>query len=138
MDHTAVVVKSELIHEPVAQWALVKWHVALEQLEVEWSEEAITEDISDGLVSGNARIPVSGTDSNPRRVSFIRGIDPLIMTICPLWGCLPEIIVSVKDTKVVDGLHFVAANFDGQLLYDSPAQVLNHGPVGIFTVQRDR
>ena len=54
LDHTAVVVKSELILEPVAQCALVKWHVALEQLEVEWSEEAITEDISDGLVSGNA------------------------------------------------------------------------------------
>ena len=32
----------------------------------------------------------------------------------------------------------MAANFDGQLLYDSPAQVLNHGPVGIFTVQPDR
>ena len=60
------------------------------------------------------------------------------MTICPLWGCLSEIIVTVEDIRVVDGHHFVAANFDGQLLYDSPAQVLNHGPVGIFTVQRDR
>ena len=60
------------------------------------------------------------------------------MTICPLWGCLPEIIVTVEDIRVVDGHHFVAAHFDGQLLYDSPAQVLNHGPVGIFTVQRDR
>ena len=60
------------------------------------------------------------------------------MTICPLWGCLPEIIVTVEDIRVVDGHHFVAANFDVLLLYDSPAQVLNHGPVGIFTVQRDR
>ena len=60
------------------------------------------------------------------------------MTICPLWGRLPEIIVTVEDIRVVDGHHFVAANFDGQLLYDSPAQVLNHGPVGIFTVQRGR
>ena len=60
------------------------------------------------------------------------------MTIFPLWGCLPEIIVTVEDIRVVDGHHFVAANLDGQLLYDSPAQVLNHGPVGIFTVQRDR
>ena len=51
------------------------------------------------------------------------------------WGCLSEITVTVE---VVDGHHFVAANFDGQLLYDSPAQVLNPGPVGIFTVQRDR
>ena len=60
------------------------------------------------------------------------------MTICPLWGCLSEIIVTVEDIRVIDGHHFVAANFDGQLLYDSPAQVLNHGPVGFFTVQRDR
>ena len=60
------------------------------------------------------------------------------MTICPLWGCLPEIIVTVEDIRVVDGHHFVAANLNGQLLYDSPAQVLNHGPVDIFTVRRDR
>ena len=60
------------------------------------------------------------------------------MTICPLWGCLPEIIVTVEDIRVVDGHHFVAAYFNGQLLYDSPAQVLKHSPVGIFTVQRDR
>ena len=60
------------------------------------------------------------------------------MTICPLCGCLPEIIVTVEDIRVVDGHYFVAANFDGQLLYDSPAQVLDHGPVGIFTAQRDR
>ena len=49
-----VVVEREFILEPVAQCVLVKWHVALEQLEVEWDEEAITEGISDGLVSGNA------------------------------------------------------------------------------------
>ena len=60
------------------------------------------------------------------------------MTICPLWGCLPVIIVTVEDIRVVDGHHFVATYFDGQLLYDSLAQVLNHGPVGIFAVQRDR
>ena len=60
------------------------------------------------------------------------------MTICPLWGCLPEIIVTEEDIRVVDGHHFVSANSDGQLLYESPGQVLNHGPVGIFTLQRDR
>ena len=81
---------------------------------------------------------VSGTDSNPRRVSVIRGIDPLIMTICPLWGCLPEIIVTVEDIRVVDEHHFVAANFDGLLLHDGAAQILNHSPVGIFAGQRDR
>ena len=26
---------------PVAQWALVKWHMALEQLEVEWDEKGV-------------------------------------------------------------------------------------------------
>ena len=40
--------------------------------------------------------------------------------------------------RVVDGHHFVAANFDGQLLHDGATQVLNHSPVDIFTVQRDR
>ena len=79
---------------------------------------------------------VSGTDSNARHVSDIRGIDPLIMTIGSLWGCLPEMIVTVED--VVDGHHFVAANFDGQFFYDDAAQVLNHGPVDISAVQRDR
>ena len=47
-------------------------------------EEMITKSISDGLVSDNAWISVSSTDSNPRRVSVIRGIDPLIITIFPL------------------------------------------------------
>ena len=81
---------------------------------------------------------VSGTDSNPRRVSVIRGIDPLIMTICPLLGCLPEILVTVEDVRVVDGHHLVAFNFDGELLDDGAAQILNHSPVGIFAVQSDR
>ena len=112
--------------------------MALEQLEVKWDEEAFTEGISDGLVSANSRISVSGTDSNPRRVSVIRGIDPLIMTICPLWGCLPEIIVPVEGITVVDGLHFFTANFDGQLLHHGAAQVLKHSPVDIFNGQHDR
>ena len=60
------------------------------------------------------------------------------MTICLLWGCLPAIIVTVEDIRVVDGHHFVAANFDGQLLHDGAAQILNHSPVGIFAGQRDR
>ena len=135
---TDVVVKRELILEPVAQCALVKWHVALEQLEVEWDEEAITKGVSDGLVSDNAWISVSGTDSNPRRVSVIRGIGSLIMPICPLWGCLPEIIITVKYIRVVDGHHFVAAKFDGQLLHDGATQVLNHSPVGTYAIHRGR
>ena len=61
-----------------------------------------------------------------------------MMTICPLWGCLPEIIGTVEDTRVVDGRHFVAANFDDKLLHDGATQVLNHSPVGNFAGQRDR
>ena len=60
------------------------------------------------------------------------------MIICPLWGCLPEIIIKVEDIRVVDGHHFVAANFDGQPLHDGAAKILNHSPVGIFAVQSDR
>ena len=112
--------------------------MALEQLEVEWGEEAIIKGISDCLVSDNAWISVSGTDSNPRRVSVIRGIGLLIMTICPVWGCLPEIIITVEDIRVVDGHHFFVANFHGQLFHDGAAQVLNHSPVDMFAVQRDR
>ena len=60
------------------------------------------------------------------------------MTICPLWGCLSEIIVTVEDIRFVDGHQFVAANFDGQFLHDGATQVLNHSSVGIFAGQRDR
>ena len=45
-------VSSYLSRPPSLLW--LKWHVALEQLEAEWDEEAITEGISDGLGSGNA------------------------------------------------------------------------------------
>ena len=44
----------------------------------------------------------------------------------------------MEDIRVVDGHHFVAANFDGQFLHDGAAQILNHSPVGIFAVQSDR
>ena len=60
------------------------------------------------------------------------------MAICPLWGCITEIIETVEDTRVVDGHHFVAANFNGQLLHDGTAQILNHSPAGIFDIQSDR
>ena len=60
------------------------------------------------------------------------------MTICPLRGCLPEFIVTVEDIRVFVGYHFVAAYFDSQLVHDGATQILKHGPVGIFAVQRDR
>ena len=44
----------------------------------------------------------------------------------------------MEDIRVVDGHHFVAANFDDQLLHDGAAQILNHSLVGIFAGQRDR
>ena len=59
------------------------------------------------------------------------------MTICPFWGCLPEIIITVEDIRIVDGHHFVAAIFDGQFLHDCASHVLNHSPVGIFAGHRD-
>ena len=52
--------------------------------------------------------------------------------------CLPEIIITVKDIRVVDRHHFVVVNIDGQLLHDGATQVLNHSPVDIFAVQRER
>ena len=47
-------------------------------------------------------------------------------------------MIAVEDIRVVDGHHFVTAYFDGQLLHDGAAQILNYIPVGIFAVQRDR
>ena len=44
----------------------------------------------------------------------------------------------MEDIRVVDGHHFVTANLEGQLLNDGAAQILNHGPVCIFALQRDR
>ena len=55
----------------------------------------------------------------------------------PLQGHLPEIAVTVEDVTVVDGHHLVARDLDYGLLHDGAAQVLNHGPVRIFTIQRD-
>ena len=60
------------------------------------------------------------------------------MTICPLWDCLSEIIVTVEDIRVVDEHHFVAAYFDGQIHHDDATEVLNHIPVGTFAGKRDR
>ena len=60
------------------------------------------------------------------------------MSICSLWDCLSEIIVTVEDIRVVDRHYFVAANFDGQPLQDGAAQVLNHCSVDMFAVQRTR
>ena len=44
----------------------------------------------------------------------------------------------MEDIRVVDGHHFVAANFDGHLLHDGAAQILKHSLVGIFVFQSDR
>ena len=108
--------------------------MALEQLEIERDVEAAAEGIGDGLVGRDCLIFVSGIDANPRCVSVI---DALVLVIFPLQGRLPEIAVTVEDVTIVDGHHLVAGDLDHSLLYDGAAQVLNHGPVRIFTIQRD-
>ena len=50
---------------------------------------------------------------------------------------LPEIAVTVEDVTIINGHHLVAGDLDHSLLYDGAAQVLNHGPVRIFTIQHD-
>ena len=111
--------------------------MALEKLEIERDVEAVTEGIGDGLVGRDCLIFVSGTDANPRCVSVTRRIDALVLVIFPLQGCLPEIAVTVEDVTFVDGHHLVAGDLDHSLLHNGAAQVLNHGPVHIFTIQRD-
>ena len=59
------------------------------------------------------------------------------MPIFPPRGRLPEIAVTVADVTIVDGHHLVAGDLDHGLLHDGAAQVLNHGPVRIFTNLRD-
>ena len=60
-----------------------------------------------------------------------------MLVIFPLRGRLPEIAITVEDVTVIDGHHLVAGDLDYCLLHDGAAQVLNHGPVRIFTIQRD-
>ena len=112
--------------------ALVEWHVALEQLEIEWGVVAVAEGIGDGLVGRDCFIIVSGTDANPRCISVTRRIDAFVLVIFPLQGRLPEISVTVEDVTIVDGHHLVAGDLD-HILHDGAAQVLNQGPVRIFT-----
>ena len=61
----------------------------------------------------------------------------MVLVIFPPQGRLPEIAVTVEDVTIVDGRHLVAIDLDHSLLHDRAAQVLNHGPVCIFTIQRD-
>lgn len=79
---------------------------------------------------------VSGTDSNPRRVPVGGCIDPLIVIICSRLRSFPKIDLRMEDIRVIDGHHFLVANFDGQLLYDGVVQAQNHSPVGILAVKR--
>ena len=115
--------------------------MALEQLEIKRDVEAVAEGIGDGLVGCQCLIFVSGIDANSRCVSFTRRIDALVLLgtalVFPLRGRLPEIAVTVADVTIVDGHHLVAGDLDHGLLHDGAAQVLNHGPVRIFTIQRD-
>ena len=64
-------------------------------------------------------------------------IDALVLVIFPLQSRLPEIAVTIEDVTIVDRHHLVARDLDHSLLHDGAAQVLNHGPVCIFTIQRD-
>ena len=76
--------------------------MVLEQLEIQQDEEAIAESIDDGLVDSNARISVSGTNSDPRRIPVGRRIDTLIVTIFPLLYGFPKIFVTEEEVTVVD------------------------------------
>ena len=111
--------------------------MALEQLEIERDVEAVAEGIGDGIVCRDCLIFVSGIDANLRCVSVTRRIDALVLVIFPLQGRLPEIAVTVEDVTIVDGHHLVAGDLDHSFLYDGAAQVLNYGPVRIFTIQHD-
>ena len=111
--------------------------MALEQLEIERYVEAVAEGISDGLVGRDCLFFVSGIDANPRCVLVTKRIDVLVLVIFPLQGRLPQIAVTVEDVTIVDGHHLVAGDLDHSLLHNGAAQVLNHGPVRIFTIQRD-
>ena len=101
--------------------------MALEQLEIERDVEAVAEGIGDGLV---------GLCFRHRCESTLR-FDALVLVIFPLQGRLPEIAVTGEDVTIVDGHHLIAGDLDHSLLHDGAAQVLNHGPVRIFTIQRD-
>ena len=103
--------------------------MALEQHEVQGDVEAVAEGIGDGLVGRDCLIVISGIDANSRCVSVTRRIDAFLLVSFPLRGRLPEIAVTAED--------HVAGDLDHGLFNNGAAQVLNHCPVGIFTIQRD-
>ena len=109
-----VAVKRALILEPVAQRALVKWHVALEQLEVEWGEEAITKGISDGLVSDNAWISLRHRLESSS------------------WFCYQR-----HRSPDNDHLPSLGLSSRFQFLHDGATQALSHSPCDIFAIQGD-
>ena len=109
--------------------------MALEQLEIKRDVEAVAKGIGDGLVGRNCLIFISSIDSNPRRVSVTRGVNALVLVIFPLRGRHLAIVAAVEDITVVYGHHLIAGDFDCGLLHDGAAEVLNHSPVGIFTIK---
>ena len=137
LDHAAVVVEGEFVLEAISQGALIKRHVALEQLEIKRDVEAVAESIGNGFVSCNCLIFISSIDSKPRCVSVIRHVDALVLVVIPLWGCLPEICVTIEDVTVVGAEDLIPRDLDGRLFHNGAAKVLNYGPVGVFRNQHD-
>ena len=111
--------------------------MALEQLEVQGDVEAVAEGIGDNPVDRDCLIPIPGIHANSRCVSVTRRIDALVLVIFPLQGCLPKMAIAVEDITGVDGHDLIAGDFDYGLFFDGAAQVLNHCPVRIFTIQLD-
>ena len=136
-DHAVVVVEGEFILQAVPERALIERHVALERIEIQLDVESIAISIGNGLVCCNRCILISSTNSDSFCVSVVRLVNAMVLGVLPLLCCLPEIIVTVVDITVIQGHHLVARNSNCGLFNDGAAKVLNHSPVGIFTVQRD-
>ena len=87
----AVVVEHKFILELVALSALVEWHVALEELEIQQDIKAITKSIGIGFVSCNGLVFVSSIDTDPCRVpGRIPGTGHSTMKYAAPFGCTPK------------------------------------------------
>ena len=70
-DHAVVVVEGKFILQAVPEHALIKRHVSLEQIEIQWNVESIAISIGNGIACCNRCILISSTYSDSCCVSVV-------------------------------------------------------------------
>ena len=120
-NYAAVVFEGEFVLQIFSQRALKEWHVALRQLEIKRDVAATASSLfpASALCFGYQTYQCLGTGhfSSPGLSSRDR--------------------CNSGRFAVIDGHNLIAVDFHYSLFHNGAAQVLNHCPVCIFTIQRD-